>query len=72
MAHGLTLKLRAIRPTPGVGGLIWLHQHRTRMIKTDGKGRPVFVRDGDWVPYVNPARDLKPKARLRVELRVAS
>jgi hypothetical protein len=66
MAHGKTLELRAIRtPEP-----VWIHQFRTRSIKR-GK-RQLVVRDGLWTPYVNPARDLKRHARLRVELRGAT
>lgn len=67
MAHGKTLELRAIKaPEP-----TWIHQHPMRPVIKDGLTLR-WVKDGPHVPYVNPARDLKRHARLRVELRVAA
>lgn len=65
MAHGKTLELRAIKaPEP-----TWIHRFEAVADKSK-PGR--LVRVGEWLPYVNPARDLKRNARLRLELRVSA
>lgn len=59
MAHGITLKMRNIRkPAP-----VSIHRHR----RDDGMAGKLAA--SPFRPYVNPARDLKPGRRLRVELR---
>lgn len=73
--HGVTVAMRNIRrPEPE-----WVvtHEHapaaQRRKFRTDGgkvRTWPGDLREpGRNVPYVNPARDLKPARRLRKELR---
>lgn len=59
MAHGVTLRMLNIRG-PAVQ---WIHKHARE------GGPKSWLNPTPFVPYVNPARDLKPGRRLRVELR---
>lgn len=59
MAYGITNLMRNIRKP----GPQWIHKH-----EREG-GAKSWLNPKPFVPYVNPARDLRPGRRLRAELR---